>query len=95
VIGYALTVYRGSGTEAPDVSFGVLAAHPLETRQLDGAWANTLGSETAECREVGKILVNVRRGDGSSAARHYTFGVLVTVEALIARDPAQMAAVGR
>jgi NitT/TauT family transport system substrate-binding protein len=83
------------GTDAPDASFGVLAAQALEARHLDGFWANALGSETAVRRGVGKILLDLRRGDGPPAARHYTFSALVTTEALIARAPAQVAAAVR
>jgi NitT/TauT family transport system substrate-binding protein len=83
------------GMDAPDASFGVLAAKALEARHLDGFWANALGTETAVRRGVGKVLVDVRRGDGPPAARDYTFSALVTTEALIARDPAQVAAAVR
>jgi ABC-type nitrate/sulfonate/bicarbonate transport system substrate-binding protein len=44
---------------------------------------------------VGRILVDVRRGDGPPAARDYTFSALVTTDALIARDPEQVAAAVR
>jgi NitT/TauT family transport system substrate-binding protein len=83
------------GMDAPDASFGVLAAKALEAGHLDGFWANALGSETAVRRGVGKILADVRRGDGPPAARHYTFSALVTTEALITRDLAQVAAAVR
>jgi NitT/TauT family transport system substrate-binding protein len=83
------------GMDAPDASFGVLAAEALEAGHLDGFWANALGSETAVRRGVGQILADVRRGDGPPAARHYTFSALVTTEALITRDPEQVAAAVR
>jgi NitT/TauT family transport system substrate-binding protein len=83
------------GADAPDASFGVLAAQALEAGQLDGSWANALGSETAVRRGVGKILVDVRRGDGPPAVRSYTFSALVTTETLIARAPEQVAAAVR
>jgi ABC-type nitrate/sulfonate/bicarbonate transport system substrate-binding protein len=83
------------GMDAPDASFGVLAAEALEAGHLDGFWANALGSETAVRRGVGQILADVRCGDGPPAARHYTFSALVTTEALITRDPEQVAAAVR
>jgi NitT/TauT family transport system substrate-binding protein len=83
------------GLDAPDASFGILAAKALEAGHLDGFWANALGSETAVRRGVGQILADVRRGDGPPAARHYTFSALVTTEALITRDPEQVAAAVR
>ena len=72
-----------------------MAAQALEARQLDGFWANALGSETAVCRGVGKVLVNVRHGDGLPVARGYTLSALVTTEALIASDPEPVAAAMR
>ncbi len=83
------------GADAPDASFGVMAAKALEARQLDGFWANALGSETAVRRGVGKIVVDVRRGDGPAEAKHFTMAALIATEALIARDPEGVAAAVR
>ena len=83
------------GADAPDASFGVMAAKALEARQLDGFWANALGSETAVRRGVGVIVVDVRRGDGPAEAKHYTMAALIATEALIARDPEGVAAAVR
>lgn len=88
-------VMRVPGAERPGVSFGVLAAEALESGKIDGFWANALGSETAVRRGVGRIIVDVRRGDGPSAARHFTFAALITTDALIARQPEQCAAAVR
>jgi ABC-type nitrate/sulfonate/bicarbonate transport system substrate-binding protein len=88
-------VMRVPGTERPGASFGVCAAEALEARQIDGFWANALGSETAVRRGVGRIIVDVRRGDGPPAARHFTFAALITTEALIDRQPEQVAAAVR
>jgi len=67
----------------------------LERGTVDGFWANALGSETAVRRGVGRIIVDVRRGDGPRDAGQYTFAALSTTEALIARDPARVAAAVR
>src|SRR5437667_444066 len=88
-------VARIPGAERPGVSFGVLAAEALESRLIDGFWANALGSETAVRRGVGRIIVDVRRGDGPPGAGRFTFAALVTTEALIDRDPEAVAAVVR
>ena len=64
------------GADAPDASFGVLAADALERGLVDGFWANALGSETAVRRGVGRVVVDVRRGDGPPAAAGYTFAAL-------------------
>src|SRR2546425_3411289 len=88
-------VIRVPGSERPGASFGVGAAEALESRQIDGFWANALGSETAVRRGVGRIIVDVRRGDGPPAAGRFTFAALITTEALIDRDPEAVAAVVR
>ena len=82
------------GTD-PGASFGVTAAEALERGAVDGFWANALGSETAVRRGVGKIIVDVRRGDGPPDAGRYTFAALSTSEALIAREPERVAAAVR
>ena len=70
-------------------------AEALERGAVDGFWANALGSETAVRRGVGKIIVDVRRGDGPPDAGRYTFAGLSTTEALIAREPERVAAAVR
>jgi ABC-type nitrate/sulfonate/bicarbonate transport system substrate-binding protein len=82
------------GTD-PGASFGVTAAEALERGTVDGFWANALGSETAVRRGVGKIVVDVRRGDGPPGAGQYTLAALSTTEALIARQPERVAAAVR
>ena len=88
-------ILRVPGTERPDASFGVLAAAALESGAIDGFWANALGSETAVRRGVGRIVVDVRRGDGPPSARHYTFAALVTTDAFIERSRAGVEAAVR
>lgn len=90
-----VTIAPVPGADRPDASFGVLAAEALERRDIDGFWANALGSETAVRRGVGKIAVDVRRGDGPPDAGHYTFAALATTDLLIAREPERVAAVVR
>lgn len=80
------------GARARDVSFGVFAARALEAGQIDGFWANAMGSETAVRRGVGKILIDVRRGDDPGDVRHFTFAGLATTDALIERAPESAAA---
>ena len=83
------------GALDPGASFGVLAAEALERGLVDGFWANALGSETAVRRGVGKVVVDVRRGDGPPGAGQYTFAALSTTDALIAREPERVAAAVR
>jgi len=90
-----LEIVELPGAKARDVSFGVFAARALEAGEIDGFWANAMGSETAVCRGVGKILIDVRRGDDPAEVRHFTFAGLATTEALIEREPEQVAAAVR
>ncbi len=90
-----ITIGPVPGALDSGASFGVAAAAALERRLVDGFWANALGSETAVRRGVGKVIADVRRGDGPPAAGHYTFAALSTTEALIAREPERVAAAVR
>jgi ABC-type nitrate/sulfonate/bicarbonate transport system substrate-binding protein len=69
------------------VSFGLAAAKALEEGKLDGFWANGMGCEVAVRSGAGTMVLDVRRGDGPPAARHYTFSALVTTQKRIAAEP--------
>ena len=90
-----LQIVELPGARARDVSFGVFAARALEAGQIDGFWANAMGSETAVSRGVGKILIDVRRGDDPADVRHFTFAGLATTDAWIESDPGGAAAAVR
>ena len=90
-----LQIVELPGARARDVSFGVFAARALEAGQIDGFWANAMGSATAVSRGVGKILVDVRRGDDPAEVRHFTFAGLATTETQIERDEQSVAAAVR
>jgi ABC-type nitrate/sulfonate/bicarbonate transport system substrate-binding protein len=75
------------GAAGPNVSFGLSAAKALEDGKLDGFWANGMGCEVAVRRGVGGMVLDVRRGDGPVAARHYTFSALVATEKRIQENP--------
>ena len=51
------------GSKERDVSFGVFAANALNDGKIDGYWSNAMGAETAGSRGIGKIHVDVRRGE--------------------------------
>ena len=90
-----VTIAPVPGGTDPGASFGVTAAAALERGAVDGFWANALGSETAVRRGVGKIVVDVRRGDGPPEAGLYTLAALSTTEALIAQHPDRVTAAVR
>jgi len=90
-----LEIIELPGAKERDVSFGVFAARALEAGQVDGFWANAMGAETAVSRGVGKILIDVRRGDDPGEARHFTFAGMASTDTFIAREPEAMAAAVR
>lgn len=75
------------GATGSGVSFGLTAAKALEEGKIDGFWANAMGAEIAVSRGTGTVVLDVRRGDGPPAARHYTFPALVTTEEKIEKEP--------
>jgi ABC-type nitrate/sulfonate/bicarbonate transport system substrate-binding protein len=90
-----LEIVELPGAKERHVSFGVFAAHALEAGQIDGFWANAMGSATAISRGVGKILIDVRRGDDPGEVRHFTFAGLATTEMQIERHEESVAAAVR
>jgi NitT/TauT family transport system substrate-binding protein len=75
------------GTDSHSVSFGVTAAVALAAGRIDGFWANGMGAEVAVRSGAGTVVLDVRRGDGPTSARGFTFPALVAAENLITRDP--------
>jgi ABC-type nitrate/sulfonate/bicarbonate transport system substrate-binding protein len=90
-----LQIIELPGAKARDVSFGVFAARALEAGRIDGFWANAMGAETAVSRGVGKILVDVRRGDDPAEVRRFTFAGMATTDTSIEREPDAIAAAVR
>jgi len=74
------------------VNFGLMAARALENGEIDGFWANGMGTEIAVSNGVGSLVLDVRRGDGPPGAFDYTMGVLATTERLVERSPDTAAA---
>jgi NitT/TauT family transport system substrate-binding protein len=90
-----LQIIKLPGAKSRDVSFGVFAARALEVGQIDGFWANAMGAETAVSRGVGKVLVDVRRGDDPGEVRRFTFAGMVTSDVFTDNNPAAVAAAVR
>jgi len=84
-----------SGAKGRDVSFGVFAARALEAGEIDAFWANAMGAETAVSRGVGKVLVDVRRGDDPDEVRFFTFAGMATTDRFIEREPEAVGAAVR
>jgi ABC-type nitrate/sulfonate/bicarbonate transport system substrate-binding protein len=90
-----LEILQLPGVGTRTVSFGEFATRAIEAGRIDGFWTNAMGSETAVRRGVGKIFVDVRRGDDPGAARYFTFAGMATTDALIERNPERIAAAVR
>ena len=82
-------------TTGAGVNFGVTAAKALEDGKIDGFWANGMGTEVAVRRGVGKIVLDVRRGDGPKPCFNYTMASIAATDALIERSPETAAAAVR
>ena len=83
------------GGDAPDASFGLLAANALRAGEIEGFWANAMGAEIAVRRGIGRVVLDVRRGDGPPEAKDFTFVALIATDRMIARDPGLVAAAVR
>ena len=59
----------------------------IEQGVSDGYWGNGLRADLGVKRGIAKILIDVRRGDGPPAARHWTFPALATTERLVKEQP--------
>jgi NitT/TauT family transport system substrate-binding protein len=77
------------------VNFGVTAAKALEEGKIDGFWANGMGTEVAVTSGAGKVVLDIRRGDGPTGCFNYTMASIATTDALIEREPETAAAAVR
>ena len=75
------------GATGSSVNFGLTAAKALEEGKIDGFWANGMGTEVAVRRGVGKVVLDVRRGDGPKACFNYTMASVAASDRLISEHP--------
>lgn len=80
----------GAGT-----NFGLTAARALAEGKIDGFWANGMGAEVAVRSGVGKVVLDVRRGDGPDGCFDYTFAALAATQGFISADLSRARAVVR
>lgn len=83
------------GAVGAGVNFGLSAARALEAGQIDGFWANGMGTEVAVTRGVGTVVLDVRRGDGPDGAFNYTMASIAATDRKIVEQPERMAAAVR
>jgi NitT/TauT family transport system substrate-binding protein len=74
------------GAAGAGTNFGLTAARALADRKIDGFWANGMGAEVAVRSGAGKIVLDIRRGDGPDGCFDYTFASLAATDRYIAED---------
>jgi NitT/TauT family transport system substrate-binding protein len=82
-----VTIAPVPGATGSSVNFGLTAAKALEEGKIDGFWANGMGTEVAVRRGVGKVVLDVRRGDGPKACFNYTMASIAASDRLIKDQP--------
>jgi ABC-type nitrate/sulfonate/bicarbonate transport system substrate-binding protein len=83
------------GAAGAGTNFGLAAARALDDGTIDGFWANGLGTETALRSGAGRLVLDVRRGDGPDGCFDYTFASLAATDGFVAADIARAQAVVR
>jgi NitT/TauT family transport system substrate-binding protein len=91
----AIAPVPGAAPTGGVVNFGLSAARALEDRLIDGFWANGMGTEIAVRRGVGRVVLDVRRGDGPKGCFDYTFSSLAATDRLVEGSPEVAAAAVR
>ena len=75
------------GSLGAKVNIGVTVARALAEGKVDGFWANGMGAELAVRSGAGKIVLDVRRGDGPEVCFDYTLPTLAASDRLIKDNP--------
>jgi NitT/TauT family transport system substrate-binding protein len=90
-----VTIAPVPGASGAGVNFGLTAASALEDGKIDGFWANGMGAEVAVRRDVGTVVLDVRRGDGPKKCFNYTMASIAAADSLIDSSPEVAAAAVR
>src|SRR3954464_12674878 len=90
-----VTIAPVPNTGGASVNFGLMAAKALQEGLIDGFWANGMGTEVAVRSGAGKVVLDVRRGDGPKACFNYTMASVAATERLIDGSPDVAAAAVR
>jgi NitT/TauT family transport system substrate-binding protein len=86
-----VTIAPVPNTAGSSVNFGLTAAKALQDRAIDGFWANGMGTEVAVNNGAGKVVIDVRRGDGPKECFNYTMASLAVTDKFIREQPEQAA----
>ena len=82
-----VTIMPVPNTGSPSSNFGLMAAKALEEALIDGFWANGMGAEVAVRSGAGRIILDIRRGDGPSECFNYTMASIAVTDTFIAKHP--------
>jgi ABC-type nitrate/sulfonate/bicarbonate transport system substrate-binding protein len=82
-----VTIAPVPNTGSSSVNFGLMAAKALEERLIDGFWANGMGTEVAVRSGAGRVVLDIRRGDGPKECFNYTMASLAVTDRFLAERP--------
>ncbi|MFY9784878.1 MAG: ABC transporter substrate-binding protein [Pseudolabrys sp.] len=82
-----VTIAPVPNTGGRSVNFGLMAAKALEERMIDGFWANGMGAEVAVRSGAGKVVLDIRRGDGPKECFNYTMASLAVTDRFLSERP--------
>ena len=80
-----VTIAPVPNTGESSTNFGLMAAKALQERLIDGFWANGMGAAVAVESGAGKIVLDVRRGDGPKECFNYTMASVAVTDAFLAK----------
>jgi ABC-type nitrate/sulfonate/bicarbonate transport system substrate-binding protein len=86
-----VTIAPVPNTSGQSVNFGLTAARALQDRLIDGFWANGMGTEVALRSGAGKVVLDVRRGDGPKECFNYTMASLAVTDRFLGERPGDAA----
>ena len=82
-----VTIAPVPGATGASVNFGLTAAKALAAGQIDGFWANGMGTEVAVRSGAGTVVLDVRRGDGPAECFNYTMASIAATDRLVGETP--------
>ena len=82
-----VTIAPVPNTGGAGVNFGLMAAKALQDGLIDGFWANGMGTEVAVRSGAGRVVLDIRRGDGPKECFNYTMASLAVTDEFLARRP--------
>jgi NitT/TauT family transport system substrate-binding protein len=71
----------------PPGSWARIGADAIQKDLADGLWGNAMRVQYAVQKGLATLVLDIRRGDGPPAARHYTFPALITTDRLVKEHP--------